>query len=69
MRQILVAWISMLLVFPAFCQTGGATVYNFLDMPVSARQAALGGKLISLRSNDDPSMAIFNPSMLNAGMN
>lgn len=69
MRQILVAWISMLIVFPAFCQTGGATVYNFLDMPVSARQAALGGKLISLRSNDDPSMAIFNPSMLNASMN
>ncbi len=48
-----------------FAQTGGKTVFNFLDMPVSARVSALGGRLVSIRENTDYSLPILNPSMLN----
>ena len=44
---------------------GGLGVYNFLKLPVSARNAALGGGLYALREND-PALALMNPSMLNA---
>ena len=44
-------------------QTGGNTVFNFLAVPVSGRQAALGGKLLSVLDND-PTLAISNPSLL-----
>jgi len=44
---------------------GGLRVYNFLKLPISARNAALGGGLYALREND-PALALMNPSMLNA---
>jgi hypothetical protein len=48
-------------------QTGGNEVYNFLSLPASARVSALGGKLFSIRDNN-PALAIMNPSMLNPSM-
>jgi hypothetical protein len=48
-------------------QTGGDKVFRFLDLPVSARISALGGKLFSVR-DDQPALAIQNPSMLNPSM-
>ncbi len=48
-------------------QTGGDEVYNFLNLPVSARVSAMGGKLFSVRDNE-PALAIMNPSMLNPSM-
>jgi hypothetical protein len=46
---------------------GGLGVYNFLKLPVSARNAALGGGLYAVREND-PALALMNPSMLNPSM-
>jgi hypothetical protein len=48
-------------------QTGGNEVYKFLNLPVSARVSAMGGKLFSVR-DDNPALAIMNPSMLNPSM-
>lgn len=47
----------------SYAQTG-TNVYPFLNIPVSARQAALGGDAISIRDYD-VSFAIANPSLLN----
>ena len=44
-------------------QTGGTTVFNFLAVPTAGRQAALGGKLLSVR-DADPTLAVGNPSLL-----
>lgn len=41
----------------------GSSVYQFLDLPVSSRLAALGGTNISLRDNDI-NFAFQNPSLL-----
>ncbi|MCL2131970.1 MAG: type IX secretion system protein PorQ [Lentimicrobiaceae bacterium] len=46
---------------------GGLGVYNFLKLPVSARSAALGGGLYAVREND-PALALMNPSMLNPSL-
>ena len=48
-------------------QTGGEQTYKFLKLPVSARVSAMGGKLFSIRDNN-PALAIMNPSMLNSSM-
>lgn len=47
----------------SFAQTG-TNVYSFLNIPVSARQAALGGDAISIRDHD-VSFTISNPSLVN----
>lgn len=47
----------------SYAQTG-TNVFPFLNLPVSARQAALGGDAISVRDRD-VSFAIANPSLLN----
>jgi hypothetical protein len=58
----------MLIFVPlAKAQTGGNEVYKFLNLPVSARVSALGGKLFSIRDNN-PALALMNPSMLNPAM-
>ena len=48
-------------------QVGGQSVFNALNIPSSARIAALGGNLISV-NDSDLNLAIFNPSLLNASM-
>ncbi|MBD2724157.1 type IX secretion system protein PorQ [Hymenobacter armeniacus] len=48
-------------------QLGGRTVFPFLDLPVGAQQAALGGMSPSAR-NDDPTMLFANPALLNPDM-
>lgn len=45
----------------------GENVYPFMNIPVSARQAALGGDAISVRDND-VNFAGINPSLLNLDM-
>lgn len=47
----------------SYAQTG-TSVYTFLNIPVSARQAALGGDAITMRDYD-VSFAIANPALLN----
>ncbi len=49
--------------FVSYSQVGGESVYNFLNVPTSARQAALGGKVITLL--DDVNQPLWNPSAIN----
>lgn len=46
-----------------YAQIGGEKVFNFLDIPVSARQGALGGNTIAIK-DDDANLTIDNPSLL-----
>lgn len=48
-------------------QVGGQGAFEFLRMPVSARATALGGSFITVM-DDDPTVGIENPSLLNEGM-
>jgi len=49
-----------------FSQVGGESVYNFLNVPTSARQAALGGKVLTLI--DDVNQPFWNPSSIGLEM-
>ncbi|MCG1037747.1 type IX secretion system protein PorQ [Polaribacter sargassicola] len=44
-------------------QTGGEEVFQFLNLPTSARQVALGGEVLNLL--DDVNQPISNPSVIN----
>lgn len=44
-------------------QVGGERIYNFLNIPSSARQAALGGEIYNL--NDDINQPLWNPATIN----
>jgi hypothetical protein len=57
----------MLLTDSINAQLGGQTVFNSLRLPTSARIAALGGNLISVKDNDLHS-ALFNPALLDSAM-
>lgn len=50
-----------------FSQVGGRSVYQFLNLVTSPRQAALGGKTITIFDND-VNQAHFNPATINAEM-
>ena len=50
-----------------FAQVGGKSVYQFLNLVTSPRQAALGGKTITIYDND-VNQAHFNPATINAEM-
>ncbi len=53
--------------FLGFSQVGGQSVYQFLNMMTSPRQAALGGKVITIYDYD-VNQAIFNPATINVDM-
>ena len=46
-----------------FSQVGGEHAYNFLNVTTSARQAALGGEVLTLY--DDINQPLWNPSTIN----
>ncbi len=48
-------------------QIGGKTIYQFLNLVDSPRQAALGGKVLTIYDND-VNQAHFNPATINAEM-
>jgi hypothetical protein len=52
----------------SFAQIGGSSTYSFLQLPVSARAAALGGTYIGVRDGD-LSLAAGNPSFLDTTVN
>ena len=63
----------LITLFILFClsvtaQEGGSGVYSFLDIPASARVAAMGGTFITVKDND-PNAALQAPSLLNPSMN
>ena len=51
----------------AYPQLGGRFVYEFLEVPVSARAAALGNNQVAI-FDKDISLALYNPSLLNSRM-
>jgi hypothetical protein len=63
---LLILFIS-LFAFNLNAQTGGSTAFNTLDLPLSARQAAIGGNCMAINDNDI-NLAVWNPSMLSARM-
>jgi len=50
-----------------FAQIAGESTYQFLNIPSSPRQLALGGKNITLQ-DDDVASALFNPSSITQEM-
>ena len=51
----------------AHAQIGGNSVYEFLNLSVSARAASLGGDVIAIKDND-LGLCSYNPSLLNSSM-
>jgi len=62
MKQYLVI-LTLLIFNSTFAQVGGQNVYNFLNVSTSARQAALGGEILTLY--DDVNQPLWNPSTIN----
>lgn len=57
-----------LLMFALFVEAQtGTNIYNFMNIAVSPRQAALGGDAISVR-DADPNFSAVNPSLMNLEM-
>ena len=52
---------------PAAAQVGGQRAFSFLNLPVGAKQAALGGANVSARDADG-TMIFANPALLNGAM-
>ncbi|WP_309640301.1 type IX secretion system protein PorQ [Flavobacterium sp.] len=51
----------------AYCQVGGQSVYQFLNLVTSPRQSALGGKILTIY-DQDVNQAHFNPATINPEM-
>ncbi len=64
MKKLLILTL-LLIACKTGAQNGGETSYTFLELPVSARVAALGGDNISV-IDDDVSIAMHNPSLLSS---
>ena len=60
---ILILWLSIPVM--SWAQVGGNYIYNFLNFNTSSRQAALGGTLLAVY-DDDPSLILYNPSLIGA---
>jgi hypothetical protein len=60
-------FIVMLFCTATYSQIGGKYVYQFLNLVTSPRQAALGGKTLTIY-DDDVNTAHFNPATINAEM-
>lgn len=52
---------------PIYCQVGGQSVYQFLNLVTSPRQSALGGKTLTIYDYD-VNQAHFNPATINPDM-
>lgn len=62
-KKIVLTSILLLLNFLLAFPQAGRGVYRFLELPVSARAAAVGGNNVSLRDND-VNFALMNPALL-----
>lgn len=59
--------LALLFTSLTFSQIGGKYTYQFLNLVTSPRQAALGGKVVTLHDYD-VNQAIFNPATINPEM-
>lgn len=67
-KKILNILFLTMTIAPAFCQTGGDNVYEFLNLTHSGLVSSLGGSNVSLPGNN-LNLAYHNPALLNSGMN
>lgn len=65
-KKLLVVLV-ILLCLPVFGQIGGRYTYQFLNLVTSPRQAALGGKTVTIY-DEDVNQAHFNPASINPEM-
>ncbi|MCB0485773.1 MAG: type IX secretion system protein PorQ [Flavobacteriaceae bacterium] len=65
MKRVFTAFI-FLLIFNLNAQVGGENIYGFLNVSSSARQAALGGEVLT--AYDDVNQPLWNPSTINKEM-
>jgi hypothetical protein len=65
--KLLLPIVYLITCFKGLSQTGGSSVYAFLDLTNSARVAALGGKNITL-NDSDLNMPFHNPALLTPQM-
>src|SRR6201998_29090 len=63
MRKIVLFYLLILSVGKSFSQVGGLASYSYLNLPIPARTAALGGSSIALK-DDDINPAFQNPALL-----
>lgn len=66
-KKLFIAFIVLFFGTEAFSQIGGKYVYQFLNLVTSPRQAALGGKVVTIYDYD-VNQAIFNPATINEEM-
>lgn len=66
-RRLLSAFIALLTFSSLSAQVGGSSVFASLDLPMSARMAALGGKSCGI-NDKDLNLAIWNPALLRPEM-
>ena len=64
---VLLLFFSFLNFTPSFTQIAGESTYQFLNIPSSPRQLALGGKNITTQ-DDDVTSGLFNPSSITQEM-
>jgi hypothetical protein len=67
MVKQLVLFLMTLVCSVCFGQIGGRNTYQFLNLTTSPRQAALGGKTITIY-DEDVNQVMFNPATLNEDM-
>ncbi|RZJ52104.1 MAG: type IX secretion system protein PorQ [Flavobacterium sp.] len=67
MIKQLVLFLLLLFTSFSFGQIGGRYTYQFLNLTTSPRQAALGGKTITIY-DEDVNQVMFNPATLNPDM-
>jgi hypothetical protein len=66
MKIFKILFIAMIFPSLAFSQVGGESVYKFLNISTSAKQTALGGKVLTLI--DDVNQPLWNPSVINENL-
>ncbi len=60
---LLLLGMNLLYSLPVLAQGNGTRSYTFLDLPISPRLTALGGKSPTLAGDKDPGLALFNPAL------
>jgi hypothetical protein len=72
MNRVYIILLSIVSVFAvsvtAQAQNGGTSTYTFLEIPVSARLAGLGGKNVSI-FDDNNSLGWYNPALIKSDFN
>jgi hypothetical protein len=62
-KQTILLILILQVVSFASAQIGGSSTYQFLTLPMNARQAAMGGTLYN-RDDNDIQLSLYNPSLL-----